>query len=170
MTVFVKPSIMSKPRAVGYRRYRADVWDAQPLTGPNAASYGLTRARAPRPAARGSNAPHGCPKRQSPDRPNHKPQVSRRHCPGRWDRGGAHLARVGVAPGKDIGHPKSAKPQGPRPPFAALNRGVVLHLGGGGGVEHNKAQPRPERIPHAGQGIAIPLAVGIDRDAGRIIL
>ena len=83
---------------------------------------------------------------------------------------GAHLARVCVAPGKDIGHAKPAKPQGPRPPFAALNRGVVLHLSGGGGVEHNKAQPPPERIPNAGQRIAIPLAVGIDRDAGRIIL
>ena len=83
---------------------------------------------------------------------------------------GAHLSRVSVAPSKDIGHAKPAKPQGPRPPLAALDGGIVLHLGGGGGVEHHKAQPPPLRLPNAGQSIAIPLAVGIDRDAGRIVL
>ena len=36
-------------------------------------------------------------------------------------KGGAHLTRVGVAPGKDIGHAKPAKAQGPRPPLAPFS-------------------------------------------------
>jgi len=70
-----------------------------------------------------------------------------------------HVVWIRVAPCKYIGHPKPAKAQGPRPTLAAFNGGIILHLGGGGGVEHDEGNLGASGIPNAGESIAIPLAI-----------
>ena len=77
--------------------------------------------------------------------------------------GRAHPARIGIAPGEDVGHAKSPEPERPRPPLAAFDRGVVLGLGRGRGIEHDEQRLRPRRIPDTGQQIAVAFAGRIDR-------
>ena len=90
---------------------------------------------------------------------------------GRTDRVGfgPHHARIGGAEGEDVGHGKAAKAQRPRPPFTTLDRGVVLHLGRGRGVQHHEQRPLPRR-PVARQGIAVAAVGRIDRHAGGVTL
>ena len=80
---------------------------------------------------------------------------------------GPHHPWVGRPKGKDIGHGKAAKPQRPRPPFAAFDGGVILNLGRGRGVQHHE-QGTGARCPDPGQGIAIAQVKRIQRRAGGI--
>ncbi len=84
--------------------------------------------------------------------------------------GRTHVARIGGAIGKDIGGLKPAKPQGAGAPLAALDGGVVLHLGGFGWVEHHKHHLLPMRLPDACQAVAIGFAVRIKGGGGRVAL
>ena len=74
----------------------------------------------------------------------------------------AHLKRVSIAPRKDIGHLKRPKSQRPGAPFAALNRGVVLDLGGFGRVQHHKQHALALGVPRAGQRVSVAFAIGVD--------
>ena len=77
--------------------------------------------------------------------------------------GGPHIARIGVAPRKDIRHPKSTKPKRPRAPLATLNSWVVLDFGSSGRIEHNKQGAFASVIPDPRERIAIAFTIRIDR-------
>ena len=83
--------------------------------------------------------------------------------------GFAHLEWVRIAPSKDIGDLKCPKSQRPRTSFAAFNRGVILHLGRLGGVQHNKQHAFPACIPRPCQRITVAFAVRIGRRRRRIV-
>lgn len=82
----------------------------------------------------------------------------------------AHIAGVRGAVSKDIAHTKRPEAQRAGAALAALDCGVVLHLGGGAGVEHQEQHFSALRLPNAGEGVAVALAVGIGRLGGGVAL
>lgn len=76
-----------------------------------------------------------------------------------WVCCGSHRLGVGITPCKDIGDFKAAKAQSARAPFAAFDRGVVLNLGGGRGVQHDEKSAFAVRVPRPSQAVAIAFAI-----------
>lgn len=83
--------------------------------------------------------------------------------------GRAHRFGVRIAPRKDVGDFETSESQRPRPPFAAFNCGVVLDFGRCRRVQHHEQGALAFGVPSAHQTIAIPFAVRIGRDRGRIV-
>ncbi len=72
--------------------------------------------------------------------------------------GAAHRLRVGVAPGEDVGHGEATMAECPRPALAAFDGGIVLHLGGGRGVQHDEMHVPAAGVPDPGEQVAIAQA------------
>lgn len=81
-----------------------------------------------------------------------------------------HVAWIGIAPCKYVSNREAAKAKRTRAPLASLNGGIVLHFRRCRGIEHDEMDALCIGVPNAAEGIAIPLAIGIDRRRGRIAL